>query len=134
MNYFNIKRIIRIGILGATPHSIKIRDVILMVAAGTDSMINQKIANGYNIATSATFSLLHRTYETVKIMDIPVKIGNVFRSDLYYDPDESLISTLETSGVLGIDIEVAGFIWYCSTINIESLAILTISEHCLTGE
>ncbi|MWN05469.1 purine-nucleoside phosphorylase [Gilliamella sp. Pas-s95] len=134
INDFNVKRIIRIGSLGATQHNVKMRDVILAVAAGTDSMTNQKRANGYNIATSATFSLLHSAYETAKVMNIPVKAGNVFSGDLYYDPDESLISTLEKSGVLGIDMEVAGLYGIAQQFNIESLAILTVSDHCLTGE
>ncbi|MCO6552650.1 MAG: purine-nucleoside phosphorylase [Gilliamella sp.] len=134
INDFNVKRIIRIGSLGATQHSVKMRDVILAVAAGTDSMTNQKRANGYNIATSATFSLLYSAYESAKTLDIPVKVGNVFSGDLYYDPDESLISTLEKSGVLGVDMEVAGLYGIAQQFNIESLAILTVSDHCLTGE
>nr|WP_202984972.1 purine-nucleoside phosphorylase [Gilliamella sp. ESL0250] len=134
INDFNVKRIIRIGGLGATQHSVKMRDVILAVAAGTDSMTNQKRANGYNIATPASFSLLHNDYETAKIMNIPVKDGNVFNDELNYDPDESLISNLERSGVLGIDIEVAGLYGIAQQFNIESLAILTVSNHCLTGK
>ncbi|MWN31154.1 MULTISPECIES: purine-nucleoside phosphorylase [unclassified Gilliamella] len=134
INDFDVKRIIRVGSLGATQHNVKMRDVILAVAAGTDSMTNQKRANGYNIATSATFSLLHSAYETAKLMNLPVKAGNVFSGDLYYDPDESLISTLEKSGVLGIDMEVAGLYGIAQQFNIESLAILTVSDHCLTGE
>lgn len=134
INDFNVKRIIRVGSLGATQHNVKMRDVILAVAAGTDSMTNQKRANGYNIATSATFSLLHNAYEIAKMMNLPVKAGNVFSGDLYYDPDESLISTLERSGVLGIDMEVAGLYGIAQQFNIEALAILTVSDHCLTGE
>lgn len=134
INDFNVKRIIRVGSLGATQHNVKMRDVILAVAAGTDSMTNQKRANGYNIATSATFSLLHSAYEIAKMMNLPVKAGNVFSGDLYYDPDESLISTLERSGVLGIDMEVAGLYGIAQQFNIEALAILTVSDHCLTGE
>lgn len=134
INDFNVKRIIRVGSLGATQQSVKMRDVILAVAAGTDSMTNQKRANGYNIATSATFSLLHRAYEMANNMNLPVKVGNVFSGDLYYDPDETLISTLEKSGVLGIDMEVAGLYGIAQQFNVESLAILTVSDHCLTGE
>nr|WP_218056277.1 hypothetical protein [Gilliamella apicola] len=134
INDFHVKRIIRIGSLGVTQHSGKMRDVILAVAVGTDSMTNQKRASGYNIATPATFSLLHNAYETAKIMNIPIKAGNVFSDDLYYDPDESLISSLEKSGVLGFDMEVAGLYGIAQQFNIESLVILTVSDHCLTGE
>lgn len=134
INDFNVKRIIRIGSLGATQNTIKMRDVILATAAGTDSVTNRKRTNGYNLATSATFSLLYDAYNLAQELDISVKVGNVFSGDLYYDPDDSLIETLEKSGVLGIDMEVAGLYGIAQQFGIESLAILTVSDHCLTGE
>ena len=58
----------------------------------------------------------------------------MFTGDLYYDPDEDLIPALERFGVLGIDMEVAGLYGLAQQFGIESLAILTVSDHCITGE
>lgn len=131
---FAVKRIIRIGSLGATQHHIKMRDIILAIAAGTDSNTNNKRSGGYSMATSASFPLLHTGWTLAQQLGIPVKVGNVFSGDLYYDPDETLIPALEKFGVLGIDMEVAGLYGLAQALGIEALAILTVSDHCLTGE
>lgn len=110
------------------------RDVILAQAAGTDSPTNAKRSSGYQMATSATFSLLYKAYTTANEKGISVKVGNIFSGDLYYDPDEDMIPALERFGVLGIDMEVAGLYGLSHQQGIESLAILTVSDHCLTGE
>jgi purine-nucleoside phosphorylase len=134
INDFGVKRIIRIGSVGATQKDVMMRDVILAQAAGTDSPTNAKRSSGYHMATSATFELLHNAYVSAKEKNIDVKVGNVFTGDLYYDPDEDLIPALERFGVLGIDMEVAGLYGLAQQFGIESLAILTVSDHCITGE
>ncbi|MEZ9197347.1 purine-nucleoside phosphorylase [Shewanella sp. 10N.286.54.B9] len=131
---FNVKRIIRVGSLGATQQDVKINDVILAQAAGTDSPTNAKRSSGYQMATSATFDLLHKAYAISQQKQINVKVGNVFSGDMYYDPDEDMIPALERFGVLGVDMEVAGLYGLAHHLGFESLAILTVSDHCLTGE
>ncbi|WP_207860794.1 purine-nucleoside phosphorylase [Photobacterium kishitanii] len=131
---FGVKRIIRIGSIGATQKDVHMRDIILAQAAGTDSPTNAKRSSGYQMATSASFGLLHNAYMTAKDKNIDVKVGNIFTGDMYYDPDEDLIPALERFGVLGIDMEVAGLYGLGHHFNIETLAILTVSDHCLTGE
>ncbi|WP_050924669.1 purine-nucleoside phosphorylase [Vibrio harveyi] len=134
INDFGVKRIIRIGSIGATQKDVHMRDVILAQAAGTDSPTNAKRSSGYHMATSATFELLHNAYMSAKEKGIDVKVGNIFTGDLYYDPDEDMIPALERFGVLGVDMEVAGLYGLAHQFDIESLAILTVSDHCITGE
>lgn len=131
---FGVKRIIRVGSLGATQQHVKMRDIILAVAAGTDSITNLKRSSGYSMATSADFKLLHQAWLIAQKSGIDIKVGNVFSGDLYYDPDQNLIPALEKLGVLGIDMEVAGLYALAHQFAIEALAILTVSDHCLTGE
>ncbi|KPU83349.1 purine nucleoside phosphorylase [Psychromonas sp. PRT-SC03] len=134
INYFNVKRIIRVGSLGATQKHVKMRDVILAQAAGTDSPTNMKRSSGYNMATSASFELLNKAFNIASEKNINVKVGNIFSGDLYYDPDEDMIPALERFGVLGIDMEVAGLYGLAHQYGIEALAVLTVSDHCLTDE
>ena len=110
------------------------RDIILAVAAGTDSVTNLKRSAGYAMATSAYFPLLQQAWTLAQKAGIDIKVGNVFSGDLYYDPDDNLIPALEKFGVLGVDMEVAGLYALAHQFNIEALAILTVSDHCLTGE
>lgn len=131
---FGVKRIIRVGSTGATQRYVHMRDIILAQAAGTDSPTNAKRSSGYHMATSATFELLHSAYMTAQSNNIPVKVGNVFSGDMFYDPDENMIPALEKFGVLGVDMEVAGLYGIAHQYNIEALAILTVSDHCIEGE
>lgn len=134
VNDYGVKRIIRVGSLGATQQHVKMRDIILAVAAGTDSVTNLKRSSGYAMATSANFKLLHQAWLIAQKSGVDVKVGNIFSGDLYYDPDDNLIPALESFGVLGIDMEVAGLYALAHQFDIEALAILTVSDHCLTGE
>lgn len=134
VNDFGVKRIIRVGSLGATQQYVKMRDIILAVAAGTDSVTNLKRSSGYSMATSADFKLLYQAWLIAQKSGVDIKVGNIFSGDLYYDPDENLIPALEKFGVLGIDMEVAGLYALAHQFAIEALAILTVSDHCLTGE
>ena len=134
VNNYDVNRIIRVGSMGATQHTIKMRDIILAVAAGTDSVTNFKRSSGYHMATSAHFPLLLQAWQLAQKVDVEVKVGNVFSGDIYYDPDENLIPALEKFGVLGVDMEVAGLYALAHQFGIEALAILTVSDHCLTGE
>lgn len=134
VNHYDVKRIIRIGSLGATQHAIQMRDIILAIAAGTDAVTNFKRSSGYFMATSAHFPLLQQAWSLAQNAGIEVKVGNVFSGDIYYDPDENLIPALEKFGVLGVDMEVAGLYALAHQLGIEALAILTVSDHCLTGE
>ncbi|HAZ3163667.1 TPA: purine-nucleoside phosphorylase [Escherichia coli] len=134
VNDFDVKRIIRVGSLGATQRTIKMRDIILAVASGTDSVTNFKRSSGYFMASSAYFPLLQKAWSLAQEAGLEVKAGNVFSGDIYYDPDDNLIPALEKFGVLGIDMEVAGLYALAHQFGIEALAILTVSDHCLTGE
>lgn len=134
INDFGVNRIIRVGSIGATQKNVKMRDVILAQAAGTDSPTNAKRSSGYQMATSATFDLLHNAYTIAKQKKVDVKVGNIFTGDLYYDPDTDMIAALERFGVLGVDMEVAGLYGLAHQFNIEALAVLTVSDHCITGE
>ncbi|WP_440590438.1 phosphorylase family protein, partial [Salmonella enterica] len=44
------------------------------------------------------------------------------------------IPAQEKVGVMGVEMEVAGLYARAHQFSIEALAILTISDHCLTGE
>ena len=84
------------------------RDVILAQAAGTDSPTNASAAPATRWPPRPDFALLHKAFTKAQEKAIPVKVGNIFTGDLYYDPDDNLIPALEKFGVLGIDMEVAG--------------------------
>jgi purine-nucleoside phosphorylase len=134
VKFYGVKNIIRIGSCGALPLDVKVRDVVIGMGASTDSMVNRNRLGGLDFAAMASFSLLEKAVVAARAKDINVKVGNVFTSDLFYNPSETLFDTLEKYGVLAVEMEAAGLYGVAAEYGINALAIFTVSDHIRTGE
>lgn len=134
VKFYGVKNIIRIGSCGALPLDVKVRDVVIGMGASTDSMVNRNRLGGLDFAAIASFSLLEKAVAAARAKDINVKVGNVFTSDLFYNPSETLFDTLEKYGVLAVEMEAAGLYGVAAEFGINALAIFTVSDHIRTGE
>jgi len=134
VKFYGVKNIIRIGSCGALPLDVKVRDVVIGMGASTDSMVNRNRLGGLDFAAMASFSLLEKAVAAARAKDINVKVGNVFTSDLFYNPSETLFDTLEKYGVLAVEMEAAGLYGVAAEYGINALAIFTVSDHIRTGE
>lgn len=134
VKFYGVKNIIRIGSCGGLPLSVKLREVVIAMGASTDSAVNRNRLQGMDFAAIASFDLLERAVQAAQAKQIGVKVGNVFTSDLFYNPNESLFDTLEKYGVLGVEMEAAGLYGVAAEFGINALAIMTVSDHIRTGE
>lgn len=134
VKFYGVKNIIRIGSCGALPLDVKVRDVVIGMGASTDSSVNRNRLAGMDFAAIASFSLLEKAVAAARAKDINVKVGNVFTSDLFYNPSETLFDTLEKYGVLAVEMEAAGLYGVAAEYGINALAIFTVSDHIRTGE
>ena len=134
VKFYGVKNIIRIGSCGGLPLSVKVRDVVIGMGASTDSGVNRNRLAGMDFAAIASFNLLEKAVTAARAKDIDVKVGNVFTSDLFYNPSETLFDTLEKYGVLAVEMEAAGLYGVAAEYGINALAIFTVSDHIRTGE
>lgn len=134
VKFYDVKRIVRIGSCGALPHAVKVRDVVIAMGASTDSAVNRNRLQGMDFAALASFKLIEKAVAAARQKNIPVQVGNVFTSDLFYNPNPSLFDTLEKYGVLAVEMEAAGLYGVAAEYGIEALSILTVSDHIRTGE
>mgnify|MGYP002905443390 FL=1 len=81
---YDVDRILRIGTAGGVADHVQLRDVILGQAACTDSNYAAQYALPGTYAPIASFSLLEKAYQTAKRLDIPVQVGNLFSTDVFY--------------------------------------------------
>ena len=109
-------------------------DVVIGMGASTDSSVNRNRLAGMDFAAIASFNLLEKAVAAARAKNINVKVGNVFTSDLFYNPDETLFDTLEKYGVLAVEMEAAGLYGVAAEYGINALAIFTVSDHIRTGE
>lgn len=134
INVFGVKKLIRVGSAGSYQKDIQLRDIVIALAASTNSSINRIRFNGDDFAPTANFELLMRAVSYAKEKQIPVKAGNVLSSDQFYQDHSNAYIKWAEYGVLCVEMEAAGLYTLASKFNVQALAILTISDSVVSGE
>lgn len=134
MSAYQCKNLIRIGSCGALQKEVKVRDVIFGLGACT----NSNYQNQYNLpghfAATASFSLLEKAKKSADALGIPVHIGNILSSDIFYDADPEAWKRWAAMGVLAVEMEAAALYMNAAKLGANALAIFTASDSLVTGE
>ncbi|MFT5757828.1 MAG: purine-nucleoside phosphorylase [Alteromonadaceae bacterium] len=131
---FGVENIIRIGSCGAVRDDIKVRDVIIGMAASTDSRVNRMRFNECDFAACADFGLLQKVANTAQRLNQKVHVGNIFTADLFYTPQPEMFAVMEKYGILAVEMEAAGLYGVAAEYGKKALTVLTVSDHIKTGE
>jgi len=131
---YGVEKIIRIGSCGAVRDDIKIRDIVIGMAASTDSNVNRQRFNNVDFAACADFSLLKSVVDTAEKLGKAVHVGNIFTADLFYTPQPEMFATMEKYGILAVEMEAAGLYGVAAEYGKKALTVLTVSDHIKTGE
>jgi len=131
---YGVEKIIRIGSCGAVRDDIKIRDIVIGMAASTDSNVNRQRFHSVDFAACADFSLLKSVVDTAEKLGKPVHVGNIFTADLFYTPQPEMFATMEKYGILAVEMEAAGLYGAAAEYGKKALTVLTVSDHIKTGE
>lgn len=134
IKFYGVKNLIRIGSCGALRDDIKLGDVIIGLGAGTDSLVNRTRLRGWDHAATAEFKLIRAAVDAAEARNAPYRVGNLFTSDLFYDPNEDAFPVLERYGYLAVEMEAAGLYGVADEYDISALAICTVSDHVKTHE
>ena len=131
---FGVKNLIRVGSAGSYQEHVKIRDVVLAMAASSTSGVNELRFGGADFAPTADFNLFLKAVDAAKKHKIPIKAGNVLSSDEFYEDSKESYKLWSKFGVLCVEMEAAGLYTIAAKHNVSALAILTISDSLVTGE
>ena len=104
---YGCKNLIRIGTAGSTHEDVKIRDVVIAMAASTDSNINKLRFNGADYASCANPELFIKAYELGKERNISIKAGNILTSDTFYGDEVDGWKKWAKFGILCVEMETA---------------------------
>jgi len=131
---YGVKNLIRVGSCGSYQKDIHVRDIILAMGAST----NSRYAHQYDLpgtyAPTASFELLLKAKQKADEMNLPVKIGNVLSSDVFYDDDKEAWKKWARMGILAVEMEAAALYMNAARFNANALAILTVSDSLVTKE
>jgi purine-nucleoside phosphorylase len=131
---YGVKNLIRVGTCGSYQEDIKIRDLVIAMAASTDSNINNIRFQGCNFAPTASFKLLNKAYETAVKKGINPRVGNVFSSDTFYGDDAESWKLWARFGCLAVEMEAAALYTVAAKYGVDALALLTVSDHFISRE
>lgn len=131
---YGVKSVIRVGTCGAMQAQMKIGDIILAIAASTDSQVNRLRFGGMDYAPAASFSLLLKAYQAAVQRNTHVTVGPVLSSDTFYGDDPNWWKIWADYGILAADMETAGLYTLAAKHKVDALAILTVSDNPVTGE
>ncbi len=113
---------------------VKVRDVVLAQAVSTCGSPSRSIFRELNFAPVADFGLLVAAVAAGRGKGVAVHVGGIYSSDTFYDEREDLSKQLQRHGVLCVEMEAAELYTLAARYGRRALAVLTISDHILTGE
>ncbi|MFK7782741.1 purine-nucleoside phosphorylase [Psychroserpens sp.] len=131
---YGVKNLIRVGSAGSYQKDVKVRDIVLAMAASSNSGINNSRFDGAYYAPTANFDLFINAVNIAKEKNIPIKAGNVLSSDEFYEDDSDSYKKWSKFDVLCVEMEAAGLYTVAAKHDVKALAILTISDSLVTGE
>jgi len=134
INDYGVKNLIRVGSAGSYQKDIKLRDIVIAMAASSNSGINNTRFVNCDYSPTADFDLFMKAALYAKEKNIPIKAGNILSSDQFYEDNFENYKKWADFGVLCVEMEAAGLYTIAAKFNVKTLAILTISDSLVTGE
>jgi purine-nucleoside phosphorylase len=131
---YGAQTLIRIGSAGALQDHVKVRDVVLAMTASTNGNPSRSIFRDLNYAPMADFALLAAAHKAAVAKGTPVHVGGIYSSDTFYDERDDLWKQLTRHGTLCVEMETAELYTLAARYGRRALAVLTMSDHILTGE
>jgi len=132
-NFYGVKKIIRVGSAGSINNDLKLGDLVIAMGACTDSNYGAQYELPGTFAPTADFNLLRGAVEASEQFGYRYKVGNVLSSDIFYH-DNAHNDRWMKMGVLAVEMEAAALYMNAARSGNSALAIMTVSDHILTGE
>lgn len=129
---YDVEEIIRIGSAGALADDVDVMDIVIAMAASTNSNYASQYKLPGILAPIADFDLLQKAVMIAREMNCPVKVGNVLSSDTFYTDDNAFNDAWKKMHVLAIEMEAAALYYNAARLGKKALCILTVSDHLYT--
>lgn len=132
-NFYGVKTIIRVGSAGSIQSDLHVGDLCIAMGACTNSNYGAQFELPGTYAPIADFNLLRGAADACERLGYHYKVGNVVSSDTFYCENPHNDKWMNM-GVMAIEMEAAALYMNAARSGNRALAILTISDHILTGE
>jgi DeoD family purine-nucleoside phosphorylase len=128
------KKLIRVGTCGGLQPGHALGDLIIaLTAVPADSTASHLVANEPHCPTAA-WSLVHGAVHAAKEQGVPVHVGPIVSSDLFYNPDGGQYERWSRRGVLAVEMEASVLFTLAALRGVEGGCLLTVSDIVVEGE
>ena len=134
MTEYGVENLIRIGTAGSFREDIKIGDVVLGIAASTDSNYIHAFNINGTYAPCASWELLKKAQKVGEELDLNVQAGNIVSCDVFYELEDGWWQRWAKMGVMAVEMEAAALYMNAAYNKKNALAMMTITDSFLTGE
>lgn len=131
---YGVKNLIRVGSCGAFQADLKLYDIIIGMAASTNSNFASQYGLNGSFAPTASWYLLKKAVDVAEEKGYPVNVGNILSSDIFYDDNPDMWKSWAKLGVLGVEMEAAALYMNAARAGVNALCILTVSDSLVTHE
>lgn len=131
---YGVKKLIRVGSAGSYQKDLNINEVVLAMAASSNSSFNNAKFQHATFAPTADFNMFIKAVKFAEENKIDFKAGNVLSSDVFYEEHAEAYKKWADYGVLCVEMETAGLYSVAAKYKVQALSVLTISDSLVTGE
>ncbi len=132
-NFYDVKRIIRVGTCGSYKSEVKLGSIILAEGACTDSGYGTERLIPGKYSAIADFDLLRRAVENAEKDGVDYEVGNILSSDVFYNQGKFQDEWTKL-GVLGVEMEAYALYMNAALTGNKALTVLTVTDNIATGE
>ncbi len=132
--FFDVDSIIRVGSAGAFLDEMHPRDIVVAMAASTNSNFAHQYQWPGTLAATADYDLLTDAVNICKERGTKVHVGNVFCTDMFYNANPDIPAKARDLGMLCVEMETAGLYLEALACKKKAVSILSISDHMFRSE
>ena len=129
-----VQRLLRVGTCGGLQPGHALGDLIVALAAvPADSTASHLVGDEPHCPT-ASWELVHEAVHVVKTSDLPLRVGPIVSSDLFYNPDDGQYERWSKRGILAVEMEAAVLFTLGALRGVQAGCLLTVSDIVVQGE
>lgn len=133
-HFFGVENIMRIGSTGALNPDVKVRDIVIGMGASTNSNFAEQFCLPGTFSAIASYPMMKEAISQCEALGAAYHVGNVLSSDPFYNADKTSNDKWASMGILCVEMEAAALYMNAAKAKKNALAILTVSDHIVTGE
>ena len=130
---YGVKNLIRIGTAGSFHEKAQLKDIVVALAASTDSNYQHAFQIPGQYSPTASWDLLCTAKTASEETGIPFKAGNLVTCDVFYEFVDWWKKWADMD-VLAVEMETAALYMNAAYHHVNAMSMVTISDHFVTGE